>query len=57
MGIEAISFVSTLAFQSRLKSLGIAATFDFPANGTHSWKYWEDQLWKARPQILGALGA
>lgn len=57
MGIEAISFVSTLAFQQRLKTLGISAIFDFPANGTHSWKYWEDELWKARPHILGALGA
>lgn len=57
MGIEAISFVSTLAFQRRLNTLGINAVYDVGASGTHSWKYWEDELWKARPHILNALGA
>ncbi|MFC6011777.1 alpha/beta hydrolase [Nocardia lasii] len=57
MAIEAISFVSTLAFQRRLNSLGINAVYDIGASGTHSWKYWEDELWKARPHILNALGA
>ncbi|QLY31167.1 alpha/beta hydrolase [Nocardia huaxiensis] len=56
MGIEAISMVTTRLFQQRLNSLGInSAVYDFPASGTHSWKYWEDELWKARPHILGAL--
>ncbi|WP_188829613.1 alpha/beta hydrolase [Nocardia camponoti] len=57
MGIEVISMVSTRAFQGRLNSLGIQAVYDFPATGTHSWKYWEDELWKARPHILKALNA
>ncbi|MGW6727261.1 alpha/beta hydrolase [Nocardia sp. NPDC055029] len=56
MGIEAVTLVSTRSFESRLKSIGVPATFDFPATGTHSWKYWEEQLWLGRPQILAALG-
>ncbi|MFR9752780.1 alpha/beta hydrolase [Nocardia sp. 004] len=55
MGIEAISLVTTRSFQARLKKLGIPAVYDFPARGTHSWKYWEEQLGKARPHILSAL--
>ncbi|MBF6328584.1 alpha/beta hydrolase [Nocardia transvalensis] len=57
MGIEAISFISTKSFQARLSSLGIPAQYDFPINGTHSWKYWEEELGKARPGILAALNA
>ncbi|WP_081635736.1 alpha/beta hydrolase family protein [Nocardia sp. BMG111209] len=57
MGIEAISMVSTRAFQARLNSLHIPATYDFPAVGTHSWLYWQDELGKSRPGILAALGA
>ncbi|MGV9745003.1 alpha/beta hydrolase [Rhodococcus zopfii] len=57
MGLEALSLVQTRAFQVKLATLGISASFDFPARGTHAWKYWEDQLWKARPQILDALNA
>lgn len=55
MGIEAVTLVNTRSFQARLNSLGIAADFDFPATGTHSWKYWEAELWKSRPMILAAL--
>ncbi|SLG99134.1 Uncharacterised protein [Mycobacteroides abscessus subsp. abscessus] len=57
MALEALSLVNTRAFQVRLKSLGIPAQFDFPATGTHSWKYWEGQLWNSRQGILDALGA
>jgi diacylglycerol O-acyltransferase / trehalose O-mycolyltransferase len=57
MGIEAVTLFSTRSFQERLNSLGIGATFDFPGTGIHTWKYWEAELWKARPQILNALNA
>ncbi|MDG3010447.1 esterase family protein [Rhodococcus sp. D2-41] len=57
MGLEALSLVNTRAFQVRLAALRIPATFDFPATGIHAWDNWEAQLWKARPQILSALGA
>ncbi|MFI9511461.1 alpha/beta hydrolase [Nocardia sp. NPDC052566] len=56
MGLEALSLVNTRAFQVRLNSLGIPAVFDFPAAGTHSWKYWEQELFKSRKQILDATG-
>ncbi|MFC9440803.1 alpha/beta hydrolase [Nocardia sp. NPDC057030] len=57
MALEALSLVNTRAFQARLASLGIPATFDFPAQGTHSWKYWEGELFKSRNGILDATGA
>ncbi|WP_024801277.1 alpha/beta hydrolase family protein [Nocardia sp. BMG51109] len=57
MALEAISMVSTRSFQSRLNSLGIPATYDFPNQGTHKWQYWQDELAKARPGILAALNA
>ncbi|WP_225725685.1 MULTISPECIES: alpha/beta hydrolase family protein [unclassified Nocardia] len=57
MGLEALCMVTTRAFQARLNQLDIPARYDFPATGTHGWKYWEEQLAKARPQILEALNA
>jgi diacylglycerol O-acyltransferase/trehalose O-mycolyltransferase len=57
MGLEAISLINTRAFQVRLGTLGIPATYSFPANGTHSWAYWSAELWQARGQILNTLGA
>ncbi|MFD4403658.1 alpha/beta hydrolase [Nocardia sp. NPDC058499] len=52
MALEALSLVNTRAFQARLKSLGIDAHFDFPNVGTHSWKYWESQLFASRKMFL-----
>ncbi|NLG55191.1 MAG: esterase family protein [Rhodococcus sp.] len=57
MALEAISLANTRAFQARLATLGIPATFNFPADGTHSWPYWEAELWNARGQILNTLNA
>ncbi|NLU84791.1 alpha/beta hydrolase family protein [Rhodococcus sp. HNM0569] len=57
MGLEALALANTRAFQVRLAALGIDANYSFPATGTHSWKYWEAELWNARTQILDALGA
>ncbi|WP_430335126.1 alpha/beta hydrolase [Rhodococcus sp. ACT016] len=57
MGLEALSLINTRAFQVRLASLKIPATYSFPANGTHSWAYWSAELWKARGQILDTLNA
>ncbi|MET7769159.1 alpha/beta hydrolase family protein [Nocardia sp. NPDC005366] len=56
MALEALSLVNTRAFQVRLSSLNIPAYFEFPASGTHSWKYWEGQLFNARKGILDATG-
>lgn len=57
MGLEALALANTRAFQLRLNSLGIPATFDFTTTGTHSWAYWSEELWKSRPQILDTLRA
>ncbi|MFB8007965.1 alpha/beta hydrolase [Nocardia sp. NPDC056000] len=57
MGIEAVTLLNTRSFQARLNSLGIPATWSFPATGTHSWKYWEAELWSSRTEILSALKA
>ncbi|MGF7120559.1 alpha/beta hydrolase [Rhodococcus sp. BE178] len=57
MGLEAISLINTRAFQVRLNTLGIPATYNFPVNGTHAWSYWSAELWQARGQILNTLGA
>ncbi|MEV6274887.1 alpha/beta hydrolase family protein [Nocardia sp. NPDC051832] len=56
MGIEAVTLLNTRAFQYRLNSLGIPATYSFPPTGTHTWKYWEAELFKSRPGMLAALG-
>ncbi|MFI1914784.1 alpha/beta hydrolase [Nocardia sp. NPDC020380] len=56
MALEALAMVNTRAFQARLGQLKIPATFDFEGAGTHSWPYWHDELTKARPGILQALG-
>ncbi|MDP9637435.1 diacylglycerol O-acyltransferase/trehalose O-mycolyltransferase [Rhodococcus cercidiphylli] len=57
MALEALSLANTRAFQIRMGTLGIPATYSFPANGIHAWPYWGAELWKARTQILDALNA
>ena len=57
MALEALAQVNTRAFQIRLATLGIPAQFEFPIVGTHSWAYWEGELWKSRGPILDALNA
>ncbi|SDC53629.1 alpha/beta hydrolase [Rhodococcus tukisamuensis] len=57
MALEALALANSRAFQVRLATLGIPATYSFPSNGTHSWPYWSAELFKARGQILDALNA
>ncbi|OCF85653.1 mycolyltransferase [Nocardia brasiliensis] len=57
MGLEALSLVTTRSFQARLDSIGIPARFEFPSAGTHSWPYWQGQLFQARQGILDATGS
>ena len=57
MALEALALANSRAFQVRLATLGIPATFSFPGNGIHSWPYWSAELFKARGQILEALNA
>ncbi|MCJ0904360.1 alpha/beta hydrolase family protein [Rhodococcus sp. ARC_M6] len=57
MGLEAIALANTRAFQVRMNTLGIPATYSFPSNGTHMWAYWSEELFKARNQILDTMNA
>ncbi|MFH5208552.1 alpha/beta hydrolase [Antrihabitans spumae] len=57
MALEALALVNTRAFQIRLATLGVPARFEFPAAGTHSWKYWEAELFKSRDMFLDVLNA
>jgi diacylglycerol O-acyltransferase/trehalose O-mycolyltransferase len=36
---------------------GTNGVFNFPANGTHSWNYWGQQLQQMKPDIQRVLGA
>ncbi|MFE2961104.1 alpha/beta hydrolase [Nocardia tengchongensis] len=56
IAIESLAYSSTLRFKDRLESLGIAAEYDLPLVGTHSWSHWGDALVAARPSILRTLG-
>ncbi|MDE8647611.1 alpha/beta hydrolase family protein [Rhodococcus qingshengii] len=49
--IEAGTNQCTQRLADRLSSLGIPATFDFKATGTHSWGYWQDDLHNSWPLI------
>ncbi|POM27286.1 Diacylglycerol acyltransferase/mycolyltransferase Ag85B precursor [Actinomadura rubteroloni] len=44
-------------FVAQARRLGVPVTTDFYGNGSHSWKYWQDELHKTFPQIMTALGA
>lgn len=55
--IEAATRLCTQELAGRLQQLRIPATVDWPAGGTHSWPYWQDQLHKSWPQLGRAIGA
>ncbi len=57
MGLEALALAQNRAFQVRLATLGIDAHFSFPARGTHTWGYWQDELWAMLPTMKSAIGA
>ena len=45
-----------IALLARLKQLRIPVTTDFYGPGTHTWPYWERELHRSLPLLLGALG-
>ncbi|MFC8527322.1 alpha/beta hydrolase [Nocardia sp. NPDC057227] len=53
--LEAITARCTHQLQARLRQLDIPATFDFRPTGTHSWKYWEQDLHNSWPLFRAAL--
>ncbi len=58
MGLESLARVQNRAFQVRLATLGIdSAYFSLPIAGTHSWGYWQDELWAMLPMMKNSIGA
>ncbi|MET7771706.1 alpha/beta hydrolase family protein [Nocardia sp. NPDC005366] len=53
--LEVVANVCTRQLQERLRTAGIAATFDLRPTGTHSWGYWQDDLHKSWPMFEEAL--
>ncbi|WP_040785880.1 alpha/beta hydrolase [Nocardia pneumoniae] len=53
--LEAVTNLCTQQLRDRLRQLGVAATFDFRPNGTHSWGYWRQDLRNSWPMIEAAL--
>ncbi|MBF6332493.1 alpha/beta hydrolase [Nocardia transvalensis] len=57
MGLEALAWVNTRAFQVRMMSLGAKnATYDFPAFGIHAWNNWQDEAFRMLPDLSANIG-
>lgn len=54
--IEGVTNVCTHDLNTKLESLGIPADFNFRNTGTHSWGYWQEDLWESWPTIARGLG-
>jgi diacylglycerol O-acyltransferase / trehalose O-mycolyltransferase len=46
----------TRAFVRRARALGVPVRADLYGPGTHDWPYWERELHRALPLLLGAIG-
>jgi diacylglycerol O-acyltransferase / trehalose O-mycolyltransferase len=53
--IEQTVLRESRAFAGRLRRLRLPAQMDFYGPGTHDWSYWERELRRALPLLLGAL--
>ena len=53
--IESATNYCTQRMQTRLRSLGIPATFRLNYRGTHSWPYWQDDLHNSWPMFAAVL--
>ncbi|MGK8558190.1 alpha/beta hydrolase [Nocardia gipuzkoensis] len=53
--LEAVTNLCAHQLRDRLRQLGVAATFDFRPNGTHSWGYWQQDLRNSWPMIEAAI--
>ncbi|GAB2544494.1 alpha/beta hydrolase family protein [Nocardia heshunensis] len=54
--IEAATNSCTHALADRLAALDIPAQVDFRPTGTHTWRYWQDDLHNSWPLLAAALG-
>jgi len=55
--LENLTITTNKQFEQLYKQAGgHNAVFNFPADGTHSWGYWGQQLQEMKPQLLRVLG-
>lgn len=54
--IEAATNYCAHRFADKLTSIGIPATYNFRATGTHSWGYWQDDFKDSWPVLARGLG-
>jgi len=52
--IEPVVLAESRAFVARLRELGILVKTDLYGRGTHDWPYWERELRRALPTLLGS---
>jgi diacylglycerol O-acyltransferase/trehalose O-mycolyltransferase len=52
--IEATVYAESRAFVARLRKLRIPVRADFYGPGTHTWRYWQRDLRRSLPLLLGA---
>lgn len=59
MGLEALALAQARSFQEELSAIGGDKNvhYEFPLQGTHSWGYWQDQLWAMLPMMKSSIGA
>ena len=56
--LESLTLRTNVTFQKNyLAAGGNNAVFSFPADGTHSWPYWGQQLQQMKPDLQRVLGA
>jgi S-formylglutathione hydrolase FrmB len=53
--IEAATSRCTYNLRDRLDSLGIPATYNLKATGTHSWDYWRDDVRDSWPVLYASI--
>jgi len=53
--LEALLNTMNHALAPRLERAGVPLTTDFYGPGTHTWPYWERELHRSLPMLLGAL--
>ncbi|MEU4477954.1 alpha/beta hydrolase family protein [Micromonospora sp. NPDC023966] len=53
--LEALIHQENMDFVAQLRELGVSVTTDFYGPGTHSWPYWQRELHRSLPMLLGAL--
>ena len=54
-GGEAFWYEMNLATAARFEKVGVPLTTNFYGPGTHTWPYWERELHRSLPLLLGAL--